>query len=1017
MAEEVVQSSVAWEHVVPAVLAAGDAARRLPAFDEQARARHVEREIVAVSRSPWWLLAVAAGALALPSGAVWAGLAATLWAALHVRARRRGSDQRSELALETDALREGAAREATTVAAALTAADAGNRDALHVVLERWRAALPPALAGVALSVANPPTAGVRGWSLVGRGLARDEIPATVPRAGRGGRTVMDKRKAAEVDDDLVEVNAAVVLSALRALLGGASSQRVTVRLAISPEPAGMPIPWVTLVAEFGRSDIERVLASHAAPSEMVRALGGAVGRCRAQRYTAAPDPMLLDGGSPRPPAPPRADPPQLSAPTTPRLGAPTQASGHRERDVYGGQAAAVTFGGGIPPGEARGTRGGVIPPRPARLGEPAVASPAVSPVAPTPATVQGAFSTVARKFADYPGDPAARFVAFEQYWATYADMAPGQLRFYFRWRHAVRGGQAPRTDLSYVFVHVYELLHGVGAAAPADAARQLERLWAAYRGTYPQLDGYLVSWTADLLATEVDTPAALAWIERALAAGARLRDEEARVVLDRYWAAGDYAAMPRAALALLTGDPRLGDNKFCQQYNVPAGDARGGAGEPRTTASVPHGTPGHTSHDTDGWVDRVYRDALAVADRVSVATEGGTLHELAVRRHGLTRVTREAFQSAVYDWKRKPVTLGAVPALDVDSPAVRTYRNAVRYAENLLRAEKGFAAKLRGVEVSPALAAALDAHVAGYVAATRPRARVTIDLGRARELARQSEDVRARLLAGLDDPDAGSAIATTRSTPSLAEPVPSTSAPGAVPAPDVAPPADTPAGLLTDLAAVQSALAALTPPARRLLDALEARGWEVPAADPALVAAAGGALVAPLLDEINERAVDGLGDVLIVHEDGRLVLQDDFRDEVYWVLKGTLDGFGAATATAAAGSVTASAPASGRSAVAARVDTDGFGPTELRVLALLADPDATAGTAALAAYAAGQGTTPLLLLDRVNELALASAYGDLLVDQDAAPPVLYAEAASYVSDLLARVGGAPAGPLASSSAD
>lgn len=898
-------------------------------------------------------------------------------------------------------LRTSAEREAAAVSAALAAADAGNRSAQREILDRWRAALPPALARVTLHVAEPLTVGERGWSLVGQGITRDEIPAGVPRTGRGGQTVVDKRKASDIDEDLVELNAAAVVSALRALVGSTSSQRVTIRLAILPEQAGAPLPWVTLVAELSREDVARVVASREPPSEMVRGLGGAVGRCRAQRYTPAPDPVALGGAVPAPtPAPRPATP---FGALTPPSGTPPS-NGNDRRDLYGGRAAPVAFGGEVPPIDGQRVRGGAVPPRPVRQTTTATAHGVQVSPTPTPAAVRGAFATVARQFAAYPGDPSARFVAFQHYWATYADMAPGQLRFYFKWRHAVRGGQAPRTDLSYVFVHVYELLHGIGADGPTDAARQLERLWVAYRGTHPQIDGHLVSWTADLLATEVDTPAALAWIERVLGAGARLRDDELRVVLDRYWAAGDYAAMPRAALALLTGDPRLGDNKFCQQYNGSAGGVLEGAAQ---APSV--GAPGKGN----GWVGRVYRDALTVADRVSVATEGGTLRELAVRRQGLTRVTREAFQSAVYDWKRKPVLLGAVPALGADSPAVRTYRNAVRYAENLLRAEKGFAAKLRGVEVSPALAAALDAHVAGYVAATRPRARVTIDLGRARELARQSEDVRARLLAGLDDAGTPAPLAVAPATPTRAAPPVVTSA---VTPPDASvpvasgatPQSGVPDGLLTDLAAVRSALAAMTVPARGLLEAIATRGWEVPAADPALAAAAGGALVAPLLDEINERAVDALGDVLIVHEDGRLVLQDDFRDEVYWVLKGTLDGFGAPTGSTSA-SATPPAPAA-----VAPVDTDGFGPTELRVLALLSHADVAAGSAGLAAYAAGQGTTPLLLLDRVNELALASTYGDLVVDQDAAQPMLFAEAAPYVLDLLARVGGASAVPLASS---
>lgn len=626
---------------------------------------------------------------------------------------------------------------------------------------------------------------------------------------------------------------------------------------------------------------------------------------------------------------------------------------------------------------------------------------------PSPKTVAGAFSTVARRFASYQGDASARFVAFQAYWSTYAQMAPGQLKYYFKWRQAVRNGGAPRTDLSYIFVHVYELLHLIGAENAADAGQQLERLWRSYRATFPKLDGYCARWISDLYATEIDTETAIDFVRRAAVLGAAVGHDEALLLADQFWTRGDYAGMPRYGVAALTADPRLGDNKFYVQHN-----------------DAPAGT---------GWVDRAYRDALAVADRWHTSVHGVTLRDATIARDGTVSIRRLAFQGAVYDWKQKLVVLGAAPTLSDAGATVQTFRNAVRYAENLLRKERGFTAKLRGVEVDAGLAAALDTHFGGYIRATKPKPKVIIDLARAKELARESADVRARLLEGID----GGENAGTRHVneqPSGGTPQGSRSGEGgpSVPSASAATPTSesaavplidghVPPGLLTDLAAVQIALGGLAAPARSLLEALEAGGWELAGDGASLKAALGGALVGPLVDAVNERAIDTIGDILLVHEGDLVVVQEDYRDEVYWVLRGTLDGYG--QRSGAAGTSSGIAPRAGdeaettstsprrspRPAPSAatshldRLDPGVFGPIELQALAIIADGSGTVA-ADLAALAAANATTPLILLDQINELALDSSHGDIVVDVEATPPRLLDDATEYVTSLLDRVG-------------
>lgn len=75
----------------------------------------------------------------------------------------------------------------------------------------------------------------------------------------------------------------------------------------------------------------------------------------------------------------------------------------------------------------------------------------------------------------------AEFVPFMQYWPTYDSMDHRQRAWYFYWRTQVRNGEYPDTDLSYIFVHIYELLSGCGWKQASDGYNQLMSLWMSYR--------------------------------------------------------------------------------------------------------------------------------------------------------------------------------------------------------------------------------------------------------------------------------------------------------------------------------------------------------------------------------------------------------------------------------------------------------------------------------------------------------------------------------------------------------
>lgn len=87
------------------------------------------------------------------------------------------------------------------------------------------------------------------------------------------------------------------------------------------------------------------------------------------------------------------------------------------------------------------------------------------------------------------------FVPFMEYWPTYDSMNKQQQEWYFYWRTEVRNGNYLDTDLSYIFIHVYELLSGYGWKDEKNGYEQLRMLWLNYREKFPKLDNYLFSWT------------------------------------------------------------------------------------------------------------------------------------------------------------------------------------------------------------------------------------------------------------------------------------------------------------------------------------------------------------------------------------------------------------------------------------------------------------------------------------------------------------------------------------------
>ena len=112
---------------------------------------------------------------------------------------------------------------------------------------------------------------------------------------------------------------------------------------------------------------------------------------------------------------------------------------------------------------------------------------------------EAVFYEQARFMADFEEDrpETAGFVSF---YPTYADMSLRQLRAYFYWRTQLRKGRPAAAPVAFAFIHVYELLHGVGAPTPAACHEALQAFAGVWRRFDQTLERYLPFWLDDFVA-------------------------------------------------------------------------------------------------------------------------------------------------------------------------------------------------------------------------------------------------------------------------------------------------------------------------------------------------------------------------------------------------------------------------------------------------------------------------------------------------------------------------------------
>lgn len=315
------------------------------------------------------------------------------------------------------------------------------------------------------------------------------------------------------------------------------------------------------------------------------------------------------------------------------------------------------------------------------------------------------------KLENKTGDKAP-FVPFMQYWPSYDSMNRQQKNWYFYWRTQVRQSVYLKTDLSYIFVHIYELLSGFGWKNPEDGYNQLLALWTTYRAEHPKLDHYLLNWLFDF--------AQLHNLEYRIPDCSDVSLPYQPVIRDILIDAHSTEKPLKLSFALIDAlcDYSLVNSKFYKE--------------------------GHQLLMNEA-IPRV----VALADAMLIKNKGKGILEI----YGPKRTKQQsyyAFQSAncINANKRINVSVKGYTS----SQKLRSYINElVRYAENVLRELYGSRGRLRGVELDDETAKIVKSFlIKEYSPKKTPaeapkKAEVKLDFSNINELRNQSDAVRDAL--------------------------------------------------------------------------------------------------------------------------------------------------------------------------------------------------------------------------------------------------------------------------------
>jgi hypothetical protein len=108
----------------------------------------------------------------------------------------------------------------------------------------------------------------------------------------------------------------------------------------------------------------------------------------------------------------------------------------------------------------------------------------------------GNFRKAALLYYDYRTEKCD-FVSYYSYMPQYSQLNTEQKNYYFYWRSALREKRYLKSDYSYLYLYVYEILNLPDKIPPQEGLELLVDLWRAYRKELPRIDSYFSLWMQD----------------------------------------------------------------------------------------------------------------------------------------------------------------------------------------------------------------------------------------------------------------------------------------------------------------------------------------------------------------------------------------------------------------------------------------------------------------------------------------------------------------------------------------
>lgn len=328
------------------------------------------------------------------------------------------------------------------------------------------------------------------------------------------------------------------------------------------------------------------------------------------------------------------------------------------------------------------------------------------------ATHETGFYEKARKLAAYK-ETTADFHPFMCYWPTYDSMDEVQRRWYFYWRGQVRERRYPDTDLSYIFIHVYELINNIGTLDTRDGYNQLRRLWHSYRGRHPKLDRYLTDWIFDYVLFYSCSIDPIQFLREATELGASLSDPD--LVLPWYIEAG-LENLPVSFMERYT-NYRIQQSRF---YIV----------------------------GNQNLIQEIVPKSLARVNSYMEREEGEGIFDI-FKPDEIPAQERSPFHSALHEFRGDLITIPAKIPYSQYGPLREFVTSVIKHTENRLRQKKSFSGKLTRIDLAKDLQIIIDELISesiSYICPPLPKPVVRIDFGKVSRLAKESDEVREMLL-------------------------------------------------------------------------------------------------------------------------------------------------------------------------------------------------------------------------------------------------------------------------------